>query len=97
MFVLVRGEVDVSTAPRLGEQLKRAERMGHEIVVDLEDATFMDCAGMRTLLQARTDIGPARFFVTPGPPQVQRLFQLAGTSGMLHVVPRPLTLGREAA
>jgi len=97
VFVLVWGEVDLSSAPRLAEQLRRAERIAPEIVVDLEGTTFMDCAGMRTLLEAREQIGPTRFSVTPGPPQVQRLFQLADVTAMLRVVSRPLTLGRQAA
>jgi anti-anti-sigma factor len=92
----VWGEVDLGSAPRLAEQLRRADRSAPEIVVDLEGTTFMDCAGMRTLLEAREQIGPARFSVTPGPPQVQRLFQLADVSGMLRVVPRPRALGRHA-
>jgi hypothetical protein len=52
---------------------------------------------MRTLLEARADIGPARFSVTPGPPQVQKLFELAALTGVLRVVPRPRALGLRAA
>lgn len=96
--MLVSGEVDVSTAPRLADQLKRVQRTGREIVVDLENTTFMDCTGLRALLEACEDIGPARLSVAPGPPQVQRLFALAGMTGLLRVVPRTtLALGRRAA
>jgi anti-anti-sigma factor len=71
--------------------------MGHVIVVDLDGVTFMDCAGVRALLQASANLGPERLSVTPGPPQVQRLFELAGITSLLRVAPRPLTLGRRAA
>jgi anti-anti-sigma factor len=71
--------------------------MGLDVVVDLEAATFMDCAGVRALLRAGADIGPDRFSITPGPPQVQRLFQLVGLTSFLRVAPLPLTPGRTAA
>jgi anti-anti-sigma factor len=71
--------------------------MGDEVVVDLEGATFMDCAGLGALLQASANIAPTRFSVTPGPTQVKRLFELAGMTGLLRVTRRPLTLGRRAA
>jgi anti-anti-sigma factor len=94
---LVFGDVDLSSAPRLAQQIRRAGRIGDEVVVDLQGATFMDCTGLGALLQASADICPARLSVTPGPPQVQRLFELAGITGLLRVAPRPLTLGRRAA
>jgi anti-anti-sigma factor len=94
---LVFGEVDLCGTPRLAEQIRRAGQMGDEVIVDLEGVTFMDCAGLGALLQGRADIGPAKFSVTAGPPQVQRLFELAGITGVLRVTRRPLTLGRRAA
>jgi anti-anti-sigma factor len=97
VFVRVFGEVDISTAPRLAERIRRAAQMGTEVVIDLEGATFMDCAGLGALLQANSDLGPGRLSVTPGPPQVQRLFEFAGITRLLRVAPRPLTLGRRAA
>lgn len=89
--------MDLSTAPFLAEQIRLADRTGLEIVVDLDDATFMDCAGMRPLLEASLAMGPARFSVTSGPPQIQRLFQFAGIIGVLRTARRSLTLGRVAA
>jgi len=95
--VLVFGEVDLGSAPRRADQARRAAQTAHEVVVDLGRATFIDCTGLRALLQASADIGPARLSVTPGPPQVQRLFELAGITGRRRVAPRTLTLGRRAA
>lgn len=95
--MLVFGDVDLSSTPRLAEQIRRAGQMGDEVVVDLDGVTFMDCAGLGALVQTSTNMGPERFSVTPGPPQVQRLFELAGITSLLRVAPRPLTLGRRAA
>lgn len=77
--------------------MRLADDTGLEVVVDLEHATFMDCAGARTLLEAGAAIGRERFSVTPGSPQVQRLFELTGIASQLRVTPGPLTLGRRAA
>lgn len=45
--------------------------MGHEVVVDLEGVTFMDCSGVRPLLEASAAMGPASApgaaAVAPGP------------------------------
>ncbi len=94
---MVFGEVDLKSAPHLRQQIRRAGQTALEVIVDLEGATFMDCAGLAALLQARADLGPSRLSVTPGPRQVQRLFELAGITGLHRVAPRPLTLGRRAA
>ena len=97
VYLLVFGEVDLASAPHLADQVRRAAQTGLEVIVDLEGTTFMDCAGLGALLEASADVGPARLSVTPGPPQVQRLFELAGITGLLRIAPRPLTLGRRAA
>ena len=97
VYVLVFGDVDLGSAPRLADQVRRAARAGLEVIVDLEGTTFMDCRGLGALLQADADIAPVRLSVTPGPPQVQRLFELAGNTTLLRIAPRPLTLGRRAA
>lgn len=93
----VFGEMDLSSAPALAWHIGLADQTGSEIVVDLENATFMDSAGVQPLVDASLAMGPARFSVTSGPPQIQRLFQLTGIIGLLRIAPRPLTLGRRAA
>jgi anti-anti-sigma factor len=95
--VLVFGELDLASAPRFAQTLRRAKQNALEVIVDLEGATFMDCAGLSALLKASADMAPTSLSVTPGPRQVQRLFELAGVTDLLRVAPRPLTLGRRAA
>jgi anti-sigma B factor antagonist len=56
--VIVRGEIDVATAPRLGTALAQAEarRRGDaltpSVVVDLSDVQFMDASGLGVLVGA---------------------------------------------
>lgn len=96
-IVVVSGELDLSTAPWLEEQLGHCQRAGISVIVDLEQVEFMDAAGLRVLVSAAERSGPDRFAVTPGPPQVQRLFDLTGMDTMLHVVPPVHWADRAAA
>ena len=57
--------------------------------VDLERVEFMDCAGLRVLVQWAGDDGgrgPKRLLVTPGPRQVQRLVELTQANRLLTVI-----------
>ena len=87
-IVIVSGEVDLCTAPRLEEELRRCQQAAFRIIVDLERVEFMDCAGLRVLVNASAKLGPARFSVILGSPQVQKLFELTGMTGVLRVIPR---------
>jgi anti-anti-sigma factor len=50
----LRGEIDISTAPWLREELLNVIlRHGPELVLDLSGVTFMDCAGINLLLATR--------------------------------------------
>ena len=51
--LFVRGEIDLATVPELRRRLGRASTRGPELVVDLSAVTFMDCAGLHPLLEAR--------------------------------------------
>jgi anti-anti-sigma factor len=51
--VVVRGELDIATAPRLEAVL--ADSSASSLRVDLRGLTFMDSTGVRTLLQATED------------------------------------------
>jgi anti-anti-sigma factor len=80
-----RGELDVATTGQLREALRdQAERHGN-VTLDLGQLRFLDTSGLRLVLEtaeaARRD-GFA-FTVLPGVPEVQRLFDLAGVSGMI--------------
>jgi anti-anti-sigma factor len=50
--VVVVGELDLATAPRLSEELAGMAEPGRVILVDLSDTEFMDCAGLAPLVAA---------------------------------------------
>ena len=58
--VTVRGELDVSTAPELADRAGRSRREGTmEVVLDLEETSFLDSSGLRALIGARHVFGDA--------------------------------------
>ena len=89
--VIVSGELDLSTAPRLAAVLDRVSRLDPEVVVvDLEEVDFMDCAGLKVLLRAADALNAAdgrRLEVTGAGRQVQKLFELTGTEELLLGTP----------
>ncbi len=80
LIILVSGEIDLSTGAQLDAALTRAKaEAAARIVVDLERVTFMDATGLGILVRhSSSDVGDSRIRLTPGPPQVQRLFELSG-------------------
>ena len=99
VVVAVSGEVDLCTAPLLAEELRRAQPLDGVLVVDLDQVEFMDCAGLRALVDFADEVasGPTRLLVTPGSRQVQRLFELSGIATQLCVVPHANAAERAAA
>ncbi len=87
--ISLRGELDVSTAPRFNAALSDPRiRRCHTLVVDLSELTFMDSTGLSAVLvgemHARTR--GQRFAVVRGPRHVQELFRLTGVDHFLEVV-----------
>ena len=86
----VRGELDLATSPALGETLEREIRDGKSVVVDLSDVTFIDSAGLHTLMRAARlcEANGGGFSVSPGlPAQVRRVFQITGLDALLPIEP----------
>ncbi len=86
--VVVRGEVDVASIPRLTEALEDAIRTSEgALVVDLTDLEFLDSSGLSVLMRARALLGqedrPLAVVCPYGP--VRRLFELAGVSDLLFL------------
>ena len=79
--VRVRGEVEVLTAPRLADAVTSALGGERPVVVDLTDVTFLDSAGLGTLLrvtEASEEGGePLRLAVDENRPVVRTL-QITG-------------------
>jgi anti-sigma B factor antagonist len=89
VVVAPEGEVDFATAPLLEETLVGAQSSNAaQVLVDLTAVTFIDAAGLQTLLRAyaRSRQEGSRLRITEGPPQVQRLFDIAGVRDELPFV-----------
>jgi anti-sigma B factor antagonist len=82
--VAPRGELDIATQAELRETLERHAAQG-AVTLDLAGLRFMDTSGLRLILEtaeaARRD--GFVFAVLPGPPAVQRLFEVAGVTELV--------------
>lgn len=83
------GSLDIATAPVLEQQLQEMREAGsRRLIVDLGGLSFMDSTGLKLALRwdaaARQD-GFQICFI-PGPPVVQRVFEITGTSGRLPFI-----------
>lgn len=85
--VHVSGELDLATAPRLEEAL--ADVSTETLVIDLSGCTFLDSAGIRTLVGAareRSTTGSTLRLVTADP-GILRLLEITGVDTLIHVHP----------
>jgi anti-sigma B factor antagonist len=80
LALILKGEVDLATAPLLDDELTRARATEAEtIVIDLLRVSFLDSSGLHVLIKhACSSEGPQRVQLTKGSPQVQRVFEIAG-------------------
>ena len=86
--MLVRGEVDVGTAPELSVALDAAIRESQgAFVIDLCDVVFLDSSGVSVLVRARAILGrEERALVTVCPPgPARRIFELARIDDLLNL------------
>jgi anti-anti-sigma factor len=87
VFVRPVGELDLSTVPIVQAQLAELEAAGFtRLVLDLRQLRFLDSSGLRLLIDwdARARADGVELTVIPGPPAVQRLFDLAGVTDRLR-------------
>jgi len=94
-LVGLRGELDVSTAPKVEHALRQLEENGASvIVIDLRGLTFLDSSGLRLILEAdgRARREDRRLLVVPGPPEVQRVFRVTLTDARIEFIEDPLAI-----
>jgi anti-sigma B factor antagonist len=85
-FVIVAGEVDLLTAPRLTAALDEILLTNiRHIAIDLTETTFMDSAGIHALVRAHNRTG-RDVAVICGPGPVLRALELLGLTEPLSVV-----------
>ena len=80
------GELDIATVEEVARPVRELLEAGFvELVLDLSEVTFIDSSGIRMVLDARE--GARRKGVAlsllPGPPVVQRSFELTGLAQTL--------------
>ena len=89
VHVIPRGEIDLASVSLFEAKLRELRETGFDhLVVDLRDVTFMDSTGLRLILswddESRAE--GVDFELIPGPPVVQRLFEITGVTGRLRFV-----------
>ncbi len=84
--VALRGELDLSTIPRVEGALLEQVTQRPAVLVDLSALTFIDSSGMGVLIKAvRSANGtPVHILIGPGS-QVERVFRIAGVYEALPV------------
>jgi anti-sigma B factor antagonist len=86
--VTVAGELDVITAPTLGDEINRvAEEGALEIVVDLLKVPFVDSIGLGTLVEAskRSQSRGGVFRVVCDDRRIARIIEITGLDRVLRV------------
>ena len=89
MRVVLSGELDLSSAGRVEEELQRVERAGApRIVLDLSALRFMDSTGLRLIVaaDARAREEERAFAIVQGPESVRKVFEITGLEQRLEFV-----------
>lgn len=79
------GELDLATSDGLEHEIRDLRFAGFDrIVVDLRRVSFIDSTALRVLMVFRNDAkrDGHSFIVVPGPPSVQRIFEITGTRSL---------------
>ncbi len=85
--VVVNGELDLVTAPRLEECLNGVvDSTDGDVVVDLANVTFIDSTGLRVLLVAHDRLAESDRTLAVGNPSVQvvRLLEICGLGNVIE-------------
>jgi len=88
MVVVASGEIDLATVDELEVHLRDALNRSSHVVLDLRRVGFIDCAGVRRMLDIQHAAGEAGgdFAVIPGPSHVQRVFLITRTFGTFYFI-----------
>ena len=86
-WVNVVGELDITTAPELERTLRESQLLAHLTVLDLRELTFMDSAGVHTIIDAslRARQDGCRLVLVRGRPDIYRMFTLTGSCGDVDI------------
>jgi len=87
--VQVKGELDLTTAPRLKWMLHDLLEAGRtRQVVDLNETTFMDSTALGVLVAVNRSLGEGmRLVIVCARSNVLKIFELSGMDGVFTIVP----------
>ena len=87
--VVVRGEIDVATAPQLREVLHELVQGGcKQLVLDCRALEFLDSSGIGLLVATRKRLGEGGELVVDSPPShVRKVLELTGVADELSLRP----------
>jgi anti-sigma B factor antagonist len=87
--VQVKGELDLTTAPRLKWMLHDLLEAGRtKQVVDLNETTFMDSTALGVLVAVNRSLGEdMRLVIVCARSNVLKIFELSGMDGVFTIVP----------
>lgn len=82
------GELDLATCPIFEQILKDAQGEKSIVSVDLQQLTFLDCAGLTAILHAaaHATATETRLILVGATGQVERLFDLTGPFRTIEIV-----------
>jgi anti-sigma B factor antagonist len=90
-LVILTGELDVSTAGQLYEELAALTREGMiHVALDLRALEFIDSTGISVLIaeHKRTAAAGGELIILMPHRQVRRVFEVSGLMGIFDVVPK---------
>jgi anti-anti-sigma factor len=83
------GELDVAAGSVLSAEITQLRGAGcRHVIFDLSGLSFMDSSGLRFLLGCHAESRQDGFTIAllPGPPAVQRVFELTGATAQLPFI-----------
>jgi anti-sigma B factor antagonist len=87
--IMLRGELDLSTAGKVEDELRRVETDRPAVVaLDLSGLSFLDSTGLRLVVSAdeRAKDEGRRLAIVRGPEEVQRVFTITKLDERLEIV-----------
>lgn len=87
--IVLRGEVDLDTSPRLRKSLLDCVGVKRRVVVDLAEVSYIDSSGIASLVEAYQIArgGPARFALAAVSEPVRRVLELARLDQVFTLYP----------
>jgi anti-anti-sigma factor len=86
--IIVRGELDLATGPRVEEEVRRAEAEAPDtLILDLREVSFFDSTGLQLVLDAdvRAREEGRTLIVLPGDGEPRRILELAEVADRLNL------------